>query len=265
MSRLLAAALVLLALAACGGGDDDEPAATTASTALWHFTLYYLDGEQLRATPATVRDGSTPADAVEALLANEDGRATAIPPGTTLNGVTVSDRTATVDLSRAFESGGGSASMQARVAQVVYTLTQWSFVGRVTFALDGEPVEAIGGEGVPARNVTRADFENVLPPIFVDKPPRWASSPLNVAGSARVFEANVSFRLEANGEKIAQGFTTAAEGAPGRGAFSALLDFDVGEPTDGTLVVFEVSAADASEKNVVRFPVRLCPPGNLPC
>jgi hypothetical protein len=113
--------------------------------------------------------------------------------------------------------------------------------------------------------VTRADFESALPPIFIDPPLDWATPPLNVAGSASVFEANVSLRLEANGETLAEGFATAAEGAPGRGAFQAMLDFDVDEPTDATLVAFESSAADGSETNVVREPVRLCPPGNLPC
>ena len=263
MIRVLAAAVALLALAACG--DDDETAGTASDRPRFEFTLYYLDPEYLRATPVTVTDGSTPTDAVEALLANEEGHPTEIPPGTKLRSVLVVDGTATVDLTRQFASGGGSASMQARVAQVVYTLTQWSSITRVTFELDGEPVEAIGGEGVAAQDLTRADLTNALPPIFIDPPPRWAASPLSVAGSASVFEANVSLRLEADGETLAEGFATAAEGAPGRGAFEALLEFDVDEPTDGTLVAFETSAADASETNVVRFPVRLCPPTNLPC
>ena len=261
--RAFGAALALIALAACGG--DDESATTTESGPVAHVTLYYLDGEHLRATPATLRNGSTPAEAVGALLANEDEHPTEIPPETQANSVVVLNRTATVDLSRDFESGGGSASMQARVAQVVYTLTQWSFVRRVTIELDGEPVEAIGGEGVPARELTRADFTNVLPPIFIDPPPRWASSPLLVAGSASVFEANVSLRLEAHGRVLAEGFATAAEGAPARGAFAGVLEFDVAEPTDATLVAFERSAADASETKVVRVPVRLCPTSNVPC
>lgn len=264
MSRFLAAAVLVLVLAGCGGGD--EPPATTAAAPVSHFTLYYLDGEYLHATPATLRNaGPTPFEAVQALLDNPDGHETQIPPGTKVNGVVVVDRTATVDLSREFESGGGSLSMQARVAQVVYTLTQWHFVGRVTLELDGEPVEAIGGEGVPARELTRADFESVLPPIFLDPPLDWASSPLGISGSASVFEANVEYRLEVDGKTIAKGFTTAEEGAPGRGDFSGMLEFDVAEPTDATLVVFERSAADGSETNVVRAPVRLCPPGNLPC
>ena len=264
MIRPLAIGVAVLALAGCGG--DEEPAATTGTEPVSHFTLYYLDGEYLRATPATLRNaGPTPFEAIQALLDNAEGHATEIPAGTKANGIVVTDRTATIDLSREFESGGGSASMQARVAQVVYTLTQWSFAGRVTIELDGEAVEAIGGEGVPARELTRGDFEDVLPPIFLDPPLTQASTPLGVSGSASVYEANVSFRLEAGGKTLAKGFTTAAEGAPGRGAFSGMLDFDVEEPTDGTLVVFEVSAKDASETNVVRVPVRLCPPGNLPC
>jgi hypothetical protein len=242
-----------------------ETVPTTASGPIAHFTLYYLDGEHLRAVPANVQGGSTPTDVVEALLANEDGHPTEIPPGTELNVVLVVDRTATVDLSREFESGGGSASMQARVAQIVYTLTQWEFVSRVTIELDGEPVDAIGGEGVPAQNLTRADLTNVLPPIFIDPPLDWASSPLSVAGSASVFEATVSLRLEAGGETLATGFATAKEAGPGRGDFETLLAFEVDEPTDATLVAFERSAADASETKVVRMPVRLCPPGNLPC
>jgi germination protein M len=263
MSRCLAIAVALLAVAGCGG--EDEPAATTRPEPLSQFTLYYLDGEHLRATPATTRGGPTPAAAVRALLENEKAQPTEIPPRTRLRNVAVSDHEATVDLSREFVAGGGSLSMQARVAQVVYTLTQWSFVDRVTFEIDGEPVEGIGGEGVPANEVGRSDLTNVLPPIFVDPPPRWAASPLSIAGSASVFEANVSFRLEAGGETIAQSFTTAAEGAPGRGDFEGMLEFRVDEPTNGTLVVFEASAADASETNVVRFPIRLCPRGNLPC
>ena len=262
MIRALAALLAALALGACGGDGDGKEATGPVS----HFTLYYLGGEHLRALPAQLRNaGPSPAEAVEALLANQAGHPSAIPPETTLNGIVVVDGEARVDLSREFESGGGSASMQARVAQVVYTLTQWEFVSRVTIELDGEPVEAIGGEGVPAQNLTRADLTNVLPPIFIDPPLESAVSPLGVGGSASVYEGTVSLRLEADGETLVEGFATAAEGGPGRGDFEARLVFEVDEPTDATLVAFERSAADGSETKVMRVPVRLCPSGNLPC
>jgi hypothetical protein len=209
-----------------------------------------------------LRDAApTPAEALEALIANDDARPSAIPPGTRLHEVVVADGAAVVDLSRQFARGGGSASMQARVAQVVYTLTQWPWITRVTLELDGDAVEAIGGEGIPARDLARDDVANALPPIFIDPPLVSSTSPLTVAGSASVYEGTVSLRLEAGGETLATGFATAAEGGPHRGDFETALAFDVEEPTDATLVAFEESAADGTETKVVRTPVRLCPPG----
>ena len=206
--------------------------------------------------------------AITALLAGptsgETSRSisTAIPDGSKLLGISVANGVATIDLSSEFESGGGSLSLQARVAQVVYTLTQWPWLDRVTILLDGEEVDAIGGEGIPARDLTRADFENVLPAILVEAPLEGDEvvSPLTVEGSARVFEANVSLRLESRaGGVLVETFATASEGAPGRGDFEFVIPFDVDEPTEGTLVAYEVSADDASEQHAVRVPVRLCP------
>ena len=53
------------------------------------------------------------------------GVTTVIPAGTRLLGLTISKGVATVDLSSEFESGGGSASMFARLAQVACTLDQF--------------------------------------------------------------------------------------------------------------------------------------------
>ncbi len=59
----------------------------------------------------------------------------------------------TVGISNAaFATGGGSFSMLARVAQVVFTATQFSTVERVVLLLEGRPIEALGGEGLVLRH-----------------------------------------------------------------------------------------------------------------
>jgi hypothetical protein len=63
-----------------------------------------------------------------------------IPSGTQLLGVTIVKGVARVDLSSAFEAGGSSRSLQLRLAQVVYTLTQFPTVSAVRFSVDGTPV-----------------------------------------------------------------------------------------------------------------------------
>jgi spore germination protein GerM len=89
---------------------------------------------------------------------------TAIPSGTRLLGVTVADGVAKVDFSREFESGGGTFSMTARLAQVVYTLDQFPTVDAVEFYIEGERVEVFSGEGLILEGPQRMkDFEDALP------------------------------------------------------------------------------------------------------
>ena len=61
--------------------------------------------------------------------------------------------------------------MQYRLAQVVYTLTQFSTVKSVVFQIEGQTVTVFGGEGIVLDGpVGRADFDDQLPSIFVDRP-----------------------------------------------------------------------------------------------
>jgi hypothetical protein len=136
----------------------------------------------------------------------EVGAATAIPEGTELLGVSREDSVLMVDLSSDFESGGGSLSMQLRVGQVVYTGTQFEGIDAVRILIEGERVDAIGGEGiVVAEPLTRRDFENVAPFIVVEspKPGEEISSPVTIEGFANVFEANVNMRImDENGDVL---------------------------------------------------------------
>lgn len=188
---------------------------------------------------------------------------TTVPTGTELLGLSISNGVATVNLSREFESGGGSASMLGRLAQVVYTLTQFSSVDKVTFQLDGQPVTVFGGEGVVLdAPVGRSDYHDQLPAIFVDRP-AWGAAlgnPGRVSGVANVFEA--AFRVQivsADGGILVDKQVTASCGTGCWGTFSTSLDYTVGKAQWGTLRVFEPSAKDGSPINVTRYPVWLTP------
>ncbi|MBK5228922.1 MAG: GerMN domain-containing protein [Actinobacteria bacterium] len=208
--------------------------------------------------------------ALEHLLNRVDpgaGLATEIPGGTELLGVDITNGVATVDLSNEFESGGGSLSMRMRVAQVVYTLTQFETVKGVLFEIDGELVDSIGGEGIDVSTPqTRKDYEDLLPAITVTTPGiGWDFTSAGpgvgagiIEGTANVFEANVSWRiLDENGKEIASGFTTASCGTGCRGNFRIEAEFSVDHDQDGTIEVLEYSAENGEPINVVSIPVTL--------
>lgn len=60
----------------------------------------------------------------------------------------INDEIATVDLSSEYEQGSGSWAESLRLAQVVYTLTQFETFKRVNFRLEGKPVELFAGHGL---------------------------------------------------------------------------------------------------------------------
>ena len=191
-----------------------------------------------------------------------DGVSTAVPAETLLLGVTIDDRVATVDLSREFESGGGSFTMLARLAQVAYTVTQFPTVDAVRFQLDGRPVTVFSGEGIVLDGpVSRDDYLDLLPGVFVDTPAAGATvrSPLRITGRAAVFEATFQYRLQAaDGTVLAEDFAMTDEGA-GWGRFDVSIPYDVDSRQAGRLTVWEYSAKDGSVQSQRVTPLTLRP------
>ena len=188
---------------------------------------------------------------------------TAIPAGTRLLGLRIEGGVATVNLSREFESGGGSASVLGRLAQVVFTLTQFPTVQGVKFELDGEPVEVFSGEGVVlSEPVARDDYYDQLPPIWVNRP-AWGgvlANPATIGGFANTFEATFQVRLlDGTGRTLAQGPVMATCGTGCWGTFEVSVPYTVARAGWGRLQVFEFSAADGSEVNLTEYPVWLTP------
>ncbi len=260
----------LLVLAGCGGAEQSaqqsgsgstSQGGTTATTqAEMTVTAYFLRDEKVAVAHARVPQSNGVARAsMEALLAGPndgDGLTTAIPDGTKLLGVTIANGVATVDLSKEFASGGGSASMRTRLAQVVYTLTQFPTVDSVVFEIDGEPVTSLGGEGVMLDGPqTRKDYEEQTPVILVETPVPGATvtSPVRLAGTSNVYEANMHLDVYQGDEKIVDTFITASSGSGDRGTFDTSVPLDVTGPV--RIVLFAPSAEDGSPQHQVEVPV----------
>jgi hypothetical protein len=190
------------------------------------------------------------------------GISTAVPKGTELLGLSIQGGLATADLSAEFESGGGSASMFLRLAQLTYTLTQFESVDEVIFTLDGQPVgEFFSGEGIVIDDpMTRDDWADLLPAILVQGPivGQRVTSPITVTGSANVFEATVSISVfDAAGNEIVRTFTTATCGTGCRGDYSEAVRYEVDGTQAGIVRVYESSAENGEPINVVEIPVTL--------
>lgn len=187
------------------------------------------------------------------------GLSSTIPEGTSVLGVDVADGVAAVDLSRQFESGGGSLSMMGRVAQVVYTATSFGDVEAVRFLLEGVAIEFLGGEGlIIDEPQTRADYLDLTPAILVEEP-LWGStitSPVTISGQALTDSGSVSYVLvDADGLIIAEGETAVTPGQ--RSQFDTTLDIgDIPHPGLGSIIVFEL-ADDGAQIHVLEYPLEI--------
>lgn len=289
----LLVAFALLALSVPGCGDDSGPADTTttteaettsttvaASTTVGTDTtvggevpvsVYFGRDEQVGPVRRFAGSPDTVArDALAALLAGPTeeevgwGFTTEVPTGTELLGVEIADAVATVDLSEEFETGGGSLSMQLRVAQVVFTLTQFPGVDRVAFRIDGEPRTAIGGEGVVVDPpVGRDAFTAVTPVILVESPLPGESvgGTLTVTGSSATFEGTVQLTVtDGEGEIVYEGFFTSTGANGVWGPFEETITLGPARPGTGAVILWEEDVSGTSpsgQQNVVEIPVEI--------
>ena len=186
---------------------------------------------------------------------------TAIPDGTDALGSSVEDGLATVNLSDEFDDGGGSFSMFARLAQVVYTLTRNAGIDEVEFQIEGEPVTVFSSEGIELDGAQdRSEYYDLLPPIFVDAP-AWGepvTSPIHVSGLSNVFEAVSQVMLtDDDGEPLFEETVMASCGTGCWGEWETDIPYTIDRDQFGSLIVWEFSAEDGSRIHLREYPVQL--------
>jgi len=219
---------------------------------------------QVPATQAVARA------AMEQLLAGPDAGegdgvpsiSTAIPAGSRLLGLTISEGIAIVDLSSEFEADDDAAAVAQRIAQVVFTLSRFPTVAEVLFRQDGVgiPVQTGAGELV-SRPVSIADYLEFAAALHVEDPSYrgHGDNPLRVMGFGAVFEAVFNYALtDDDGLIIAEGQEMTNNGT-GWGGFDFTIDYDVDREQVGALIIWTHSAKDGSQIDVREYPVVLVP------
>ncbi len=268
----------VLAVVGCGSGSSpatSNPTAaptttvttaattTTQASAIADVRVYFLRGGKLDVAHRTITATTEiAAAAITELLGGPSpadlsaGLSSPIPSGTLLRGLDIVGGTATVDLSATF-ADGSPPSLTPQMAEVTFTLTQFSTVDRVVFRLDGQPMTGPGGQDEPA---TRATSDALAPAILVEFPGRgWAvHSPLQVTGAADVFEAQFQAELtDSTGHVLVRQAVRATSGTGTRGTFATTLAFRATADGPGTLTLFDLSPKDGSRIDVVQIPVEL--------
>ena len=218
MNKHRLALLALVALfAGCGGHSRSSSTVTEPTTT--------AAGTEMALTVFRVVDGALRAETVQVPQTRAVARAALGALGVDAN-VTIDSGTASVDLADADPK---------RVAEIVYTLTQFASVQRVDVA---------GRSGL-----TRADVVAYAPVILVERPAAGAEVPatFTVSGTASVFEATLVVELRRQGTVLSRHTVTASEGAPSRGSFT----LTVHAPSPGALTVaaYSPSAADGTAQH----------------
>ena len=301
-----AAALGLGVFGAACGGDDDAPSAsptaattvesnavaTTATTeatdttaaptatmlvnVYWGWTVLNPPAgspERIGAGAREVATDTPVRNSLEAMFAGVNsteqtiGMTTSIPPGTRVLGISVDGTTATVDLSTEFAASSGSLDETIRLAQVVFTVTQFDDIDQVKFHIDGVPEDPILSHGfVVGDGFTRDDFATVRPSILIEQPYPGAevSNPLTIRGESNTFEATVRYAITTGGGDgvlLTEGFTTATGGMGIWDSFEVTVDLtDFAsdyQPGPGSVIMWEDSPRDGSRLNVVEVPIVL--------
>jgi len=230
---LLATALVVAVITGASSAAATPRAQTVKVAFLQGEQVVYLD-----------RPGSTLTGALRALVVGPTTAekaqevTTQIPSGTTVRGVSIKDRVATVDLSDKIALGSRTESLSARIVQIVLTATRFRNVRFVRIQVKGgTPLGLFPGfvtrYPLTARDVSAPDTPPPGRPASVKpRPPSEATRSLQQALADRAFLTQPD-----------------VDGRPGPRTTSAIVAFQkwAGLPRDGVAGSATRAALDVSK------------------
>jgi hypothetical protein len=271
-------ALAGAAMAACGSGTPGHAAAssvpstsTTTTTTKPNsatvpndtLTLYFTRGASLGVSQRVVQTAADPRyTALEALLAGPSasesaaGLTTDIPKGTTLRGFSASGGVGTINLSPQFVANGPTPALQARLAQLVYTATDFPNVSKVIVEVGRVRLVNFGGVDLSAP-VGRSQVTAAVPDVLLESPAVGDSvhGVLQISGLTTVNGTYAVQLYGSDGKLLASATSTSAAG----GSFSQSIPLAVATSGVGTVRLFARPVLSSQPIQVVSFTVPVSP------
>jgi hypothetical protein len=265
-------------LAACGGPTKGATSttttfATTTTTTAPHTTttlppqtsvqLFFVRGTTLGAAVRTVATTKDPHFTTMLALmfgpnATESaaGLTTDIPPGTTLRGLEIRAGIATANFSPQFASAAPPATLAARLAQVVYTLTSYPNVTGVNIQVSKVPLVNFAGVTM-THPIGRSQVTAALPGVLLEQPAVGSSvtGALNISGLTAIDGTYDVQLLSASGQLLAGITNTAIAGS----SFVQSIPFKLAAPETGLVRVFERPSSPSQPVQEYQFTVPIGP------
>ena len=175
--------------------------------------------------------------------------------GTRLRDLSIGGGVAVAQFNPALFETASAAVMRARIASIVFTLTQFPAIEKVQFTLGGANVASFAGYDL-SKPIGRDSVASALPPLLVESPAIGDSvhNPLVVHILSNVTGAYSIELFDASGKQILNALGTTVPGATLDDAYP----FTAGAPGSGRLKVF-VTTAQGSSTTVLDISIPVGP------